>query len=76
MFDLGFGIGEIIILALMALIIVGPNDLPKLFYNIGNLLGKLRRMASDFKFAMDDIVHEQEIEKTKKALEQAQKEHE
>ncbi|MFT6072256.1 MAG: sec-independent protein translocase protein TatB [Alphaproteobacteria bacterium] len=69
MFDLGFGIGEIILLALVALIVVGPQDLPNLLYKAGKMIGNLRNMASEFKYAMDDIVHEQEIEKTKKMLE-------
>lgn len=73
MFDLGFGIVEIVVLALIALIVVGPKDLPNLFYNIGNVLGRLRKMVTEFKFAMDDIVHEQEIEQTKKSLEMQQK---
>jgi|GEM_PF-5648578 len=68
MFDLGFGIGEIIILVLVALIVVGPYDLPNMLYKTGKFFGNLRNMASEFKYAMDDIAHEQEIEHTKKQL--------
>ncbi len=68
MFDLGLGMGEIIVLILLALIVVGPQDLPNLLYKTGQFIGRLRAMASEFQHNMDDIVHEQEIQKTKEAL--------
>ncbi len=73
MFDLGLSIGEIIVLVLLALIVVGPKDLPHLFYKAGQLIGRLRAMASEFQYAMSDIVHEQEIKKAKDSLENQQK---
>ena len=69
MFDLGLGIGEIIVLILLALIVVGPKELPQLFYKIGQFIGRLRAMASEFQNTMDDIAHEQEIQKHKKMIE-------
>jgi sec-independent protein translocase protein TatB len=69
MFDLGLGIGEIIVLVLLALIVVGPKELPQLFYKIGQFIGRLRAMASEFQNTMDDIAHEQEIDKAKKMIE-------
>ncbi len=73
MFDLGLSIGEIIILVLLALIVVGPKDLPHLLYKAGHFIGRLRAMASEFQYAMSDIVHEQEIKKAKDSLDNQQK---
>lgn len=72
MFDLGLGIGEIIVLIVLALIVVGPQELPNLFYKIGQFVGRLRAMASEFQSNMDDIAHEQEIQKVKNLIEQEQ----
>lgn len=73
MFDIGLSIGEIIVLLVLALIVVGPKDLPHLLYKTGQFIGRLRAMASEFQYAMSDIVHEQEIKKTKDSLENQQK---
>jgi sec-independent protein translocase protein TatB len=70
MFDLGLGIGEIIVLIILALIVVGPQELPNLFYKIGQFIGKLKGMASEFQNSMEDIAHEQEIQKIKHLIEQ------
>lgn len=69
MFDLGLGIGEIVVLIVLALIVVGPQELPQLFYKIGKIIGRLRAMAMEFQHTMDDIAHEQEIEKAKSLIE-------
>jgi sec-independent protein translocase protein TatB len=68
MFDLGLGIGEIIVLALVALIVVGPKDLPNLFYKIGKFLGHIRTMTAEFKYSMHNIAQEQEIENLKQQI--------
>jgi sec-independent protein translocase protein TatB len=68
MFDLGLGIGEIIVLIVLALIVVGPQELPNLFYKIGQFVGRLKAIASEFQHNMEDIAHEQEIEKIKKLM--------
>jgi sec-independent protein translocase protein TatB len=69
MFDLGFGFGELIVLALVALIVIGPHDLPHFFFKIGKFISNIRNISSDFKQSIDDIVHEQEIDKIKKDIE-------
>jgi sec-independent protein translocase protein TatB len=69
MFDLGLGIGEIIVLIVLALIVVGPAELPNLFYKIGQCVGRLKAMASEFQNSMEDIAHEQEIQKIKTLME-------
>ncbi|BBU56800.1 hypothetical protein KU6B_30650 [Mameliella alba] len=56
MFDLGFG--ELLVIGIVALIIVGPKDLPVLFRNVGRFMGKARGMAREFSRAMNDAADE------------------
>ncbi|TFL16808.1 Sec-independent protein translocase protein TatB [Jannaschia formosa] len=51
MFDIGFS--EMLVVGVVALIVVGPKDLPKLFRTLGEFTGKARRMAREFQTAMN-----------------------
>ena len=51
MFDLGWG--ELLIVGVVALIVVGPKDLPGMFKSIGQVMGRMRSMAREFQRAMD-----------------------
>lgn len=51
MLDLGWS--ELLIIGVVALIVVGPKDLPKMFRTLGNVTGKARAMAREFQRAMD-----------------------
>ena len=51
MFDLGMM--EIIVIGIVALIVVGPKDLPGLFRTVGNFVGKMKGMAREFQRSMD-----------------------
>lgn len=61
MFDLGFS--ELIVIAVVALIVVGPERLPKVARTAGHLLGRLQRYVSDVK---SDIQREMQLEELKK----------
>jgi sec-independent protein translocase protein TatB len=52
MFDLGFA--ELLVIGIVALIVVGPKDLPVLFRKAGQFMGKARGMAREFSRAMND----------------------
>ena len=52
MFDIGFS--ELMVIGVVALIVVGPKDLPKLFRTLGEVTGKARGMAREFSRAMND----------------------
>lgn len=51
MFDIGMA--EMIVIGVVALIVVGPKDLPQMFRQVGQFVGKARGMARDFQRAME-----------------------
>ncbi|MCL4123927.1 UNVERIFIED_CONTAM: hypothetical protein GTU68_062736 [Idotea baltica] len=51
MFDIGMA--EMLVIGVVALIVVGPKDLPMMFRKVGNFVGRARGMARDFQRAMD-----------------------
>ena len=56
MFDLGWT--ELLLIGIVALIVVGPKDLPVLFRNVGHFVGKARGMAREFSRAMEEAADE------------------
>ncbi|MGX9353808.1 Sec-independent protein translocase protein TatB [Roseobacteraceae bacterium S113] len=54
----GLSWGEILIVGIVALIVVGPKDLPVLFRRAGEFVGKMRGMAREFSRAMNDAADE------------------
>jgi sec-independent protein translocase protein TatB len=66
MFDLGGG--ELLVIGIIALIVIGPKELPGLLRTIGQALGKLRRMAADFQGQFSDAMKEADLGETQKIL--------
>ncbi|WGH78319.1 Sec-independent protein translocase protein TatB [Jannaschia ovalis] len=56
MLDIGWS--ELLVIGVVALIVVGPKDLPRMFRTLGEFTGKARRMARDFQTAMNDAADE------------------
>ena len=56
MFDLGWT--ELMLIGIVALIVVGPKDLPVMFRTLGKFTGRLRSMARDFTRAMEEAADE------------------
>jgi sec-independent protein translocase protein TatB len=67
MFDIGFS--EILVIAVVALIVIGPEKLPKTARTLGHLFGRLQRYVSDVKA---DINRELELEELRKLQQQVQ----
>lgn len=68
MFDLGWT--ELLLIGIVALIVIGPKDLPGMFRTVGRLMGKAKGMAREFSRAMNDAADQSgvnEIQKTFKA---------
>lgn len=67
MFDLTSS--KLLILGLVALIVVGPKELPMLLRTIGKYMGMIRRQANEFRAQFDDAMRETELEQLKKDVE-------
>jgi len=63
------GFAEMIILVLLAVIVVGPKDLPKVTRTLGAALGKIRMMASEFTRAFEDMGAETEMAELRAEIE-------
>ncbi|MDV6329644.1 Sec-independent protein translocase protein TatB [Asticcacaulis sp. 201] len=64
----GIGGGELILIAVVALVVVGPKDLPKLLRQLGRFVGKMRRMADDFRTSFDDMARQSELDDLRKEV--------
>ncbi len=65
----GIGFTELMVLAIAALIIVGPKDLPMMMRRLGQFVGKGRAMAREFQAAFDDIARQSELDDLRKEIE-------
>jgi sec-independent protein translocase protein TatB len=65
----GIGFTELMVLAIAALIIVGPKDLPMMMRRLGQFVGKGRAMAREFQAAFDDIARQSELQELRKEIE-------
>jgi sec-independent protein translocase protein TatB len=67
MFDL-FSWSHILILLVVALVVVGPKDLPRMLHMMGKWAGKARAMANEFKSSFDEMARQQELDELRKEL--------
>src|SRR3569833_2009853 len=68
MFDL-FSWSHILILLSVALVVVGPKDLPRLMNIAGRWAGKARNMANEFKKSFDDMARQSELDELRAEVE-------
>jgi sec-independent protein translocase protein TatB len=66
MFDMSWG--EVMVIGAVALIVIGPKDLPKALRTVGNMVGKIRRMASEFQGQFNEALREAELDDVKRQL--------
>ena len=71
MFD--FAWSEIAVIAVVALVVIGPKDLPKVLRTVGTWVGKARAIAREFQSSLDQMIREAELEEVRKQVEQAAK---
>ncbi|WP_234036091.1 Sec-independent protein translocase protein TatB [Porphyrobacter sp. YT40] len=64
MFDLG--IGEILVILIVAVVAIGPKDLPLAMRTAGRWIGKMRRISAHFRSGIDTMVREAELEEMEK----------
>lgn len=72
MFDL-FAWQHIVIMLVVALVVVGPKDLPRLMHMAGKWAGKARAMASEFRKSFDEMARQAELDELRKEIEELKK---
>lgn len=65
-----FGFGEMVVIVLLAIIVVGPKDLPKVMRKLGGFMARIRAMGQEFKDAFDDMDADDEIKSLREEIEQ------
>lgn len=71
MLDVGWT--EILVIAIVLIIVVGPKDLPQMLRTFGRMMTKMRGMASDFRQQFDEALREADLDDVKKTIGDAQK---
>ena len=68
---LGPGIGgfELVVVGLVALLVVGPKDLPVLMRRVGQMVAKARAMANEFRSSFDEMARQSELDDLRKEVE-------
>lgn len=68
---LGPGIGglEILVIGLVALLVVGPKDLPLLMRKVGKAMARARAMANEFRSSFDEMARQSELDELRKEVE-------
>lgn len=67
MFDIAWS--EMMLVGAVALVVIGPKDLPKALRTLGQAVGKVRRMATEFQGQFNDAMREAELDDLKKQVE-------
>jgi sec-independent protein translocase protein TatB len=68
MFDFGVGYSELFVLAIIAVLVIGPKDLPKVLRTFGQFMRKMRGMASEFQGHVNEAMKETGVESLKKDM--------
>jgi len=64
MFDIG--IGELLVIIIVAVVVIGPKDLPLAMRTAGRWIGQMRRISAHFRSGIDTMVREAELEEMEK----------
>ena len=71
MFDLGWG--ELLVVGVVALVVLGPKELPNALRTVSNLTRTARKLAGEFQSGINEIVREAELEDARKAAQSLSK---
>jgi sec-independent protein translocase protein TatB len=67
MFDIGWS--ELLVIAVVAIVVIGPKDLPRVLRSVGRWTGQVKRMARDFQGQFNEALREAELDSVKKEVE-------
>ncbi|MBP1887001.1 Sec-independent protein translocase protein TatB [Sinorhizobium mexicanum] len=70
MFDIGWT--ELVVIAIVLIVVVGPKDLPPMLRAFGRMTSKMRGMAADFRHQFDEALREADLDEVRKTLSDAQ----
>jgi sec-independent protein translocase protein TatB len=71
MFDISWS--ELLVIAVVAIVVIGPKDLPRVLRSLGRWTGQVKRMARDFQNQFNEALREAELDSVKKDLEEVAK---
>ena len=63
-----FGWGEILLILIVVIIVVGPKDIPKFLRQIGNLSKSIKKISREFKSSLNLIVEESDLKEVKNSI--------
>jgi sec-independent protein translocase protein TatB len=69
MFDVSWS--HLALIAVIALVVIGPKDLPRVMRTVGLWVGKARAIAREFQSSLDQMIRESELEEMRKSVERA-----
>ena len=69
MFDIAWS--HLAVIALVALLVIGPKDLPRVLRTLGIWVGKARAIAREFQGSLDQMIREAELDEVKRQVEAA-----
>jgi sec-independent protein translocase protein TatB len=69
MFDIGFS--ELLVIGVVALIVIGPEKLPRMARTVGHLAGRLQRYVSDVKADINREIELEDLRKMRDSMQQA-----
>ncbi len=67
MFDIGWS--ELVVIGVVALVVIGPKELPGMLRTVGGAIAKIRRMAGEFQSQFQEAMREAEIDEARKSVE-------
>ena len=68
-----FGWGEIFLIGIIVIVVIGPKDLPKFIKQIGLLTKNIKKISFDFKSSLNEIADDSEIKELKKSVSEVKK---
>ncbi|HEX7872427.1 MAG TPA: Sec-independent protein translocase protein TatB [Sphingobium sp.] len=63
---LDVGSSELLLIVIVAIVVIGPKDLPRVLYKLGQLIGKGRAMTRHFRSGIDEMIRQAEMEEMEK----------